>query len=146
MLLFKLDISKAFDSVSWSFLLNMLRFRGFGPKWRSWVAALFLTAETRVDLNGALGESFKPQKGLWQGDPLSPLLFVLVMDTMHSMLQQATTIGLIDKVNLRNRAPNISIYADNTVIFLKPLVHEVEAVKALLNLFGTATGLHIYFS
>jgi hypothetical protein len=123
MVLLKLDISKAFDSVSWSFLLDMLKHRGFGRRWRGWVSALLLTAETRIDINGTLSDPFKPMRGLRQGDPLSPLLFVLVMDTLHAMLQKAMSAGLLDKVNHWSRAPNNSLYADAAVIFFKPVHH-----------------------
>lgn len=64
MILLKLDILKAFDSVSWPFLLDLLQFRGFGPNWRRWVTALCLTAETRIDINGVLSDAFKPRRGL----------------------------------------------------------------------------------
>jgi hypothetical protein len=57
-LLFKVDIAKAFDSVSWPFLLSVLRQRGFGPRWTRWIALLLRIARTRVLINGYAGDAF----------------------------------------------------------------------------------------
>lgn len=141
MILLKLDITKAFDTVSWCFLLNLLRNRGFGSRWRSWIAALLLTSETRILLNGHESDSFKPARGLRQGDPLSPLLFVLVMDALQGLLAKATSWGLLAKLDTRRSIPNTSIYADDTIVFLQPIEREATVVNAILQLFGKATGL-----
>lgn len=141
MILLKLDITKAFDTVSWCFLLNLLRNRGFGSRWRSWIAALLLTSETRILLNGHESDSFKPARGLRQGNPLSPLLFVLVMDALQGLLAKATSWGLLAKLDTRRSIPNTSIYADDTIVFLQPIEREATAVNAILQLFGKATGL-----
>jgi hypothetical protein len=65
----KLDISKAFDSISWSFLLEVLENLGFNTKWRDWIAALFGTATSRVLINGQPTEEIKHERGLRQGIP-----------------------------------------------------------------------------
>jgi hypothetical protein len=78
-ILFKVDIAKAFDSISWLFLLSVLQQRGFGPRWIRWISMLFWMARTRVLVNGYAGDAFLHERGLWQGDPISPLLFVIAM-------------------------------------------------------------------
>jgi hypothetical protein len=95
MILLKLDISKAFDTVSWCFLLSMLKFRGFGPSWRRWLSMIFVTEKTSILINGVASNPFKPARGLRQGDPLSPLLFVLVMDSLQALVDQARTMHLL---------------------------------------------------
>ncbi|KAM0906408.1 hypothetical protein ACQ4PT_016772 [Festuca glaucescens] len=90
-LLLKIDVARAFDSVAWPSILSVLRQRGFGPRWIKWVLLLLRTATTRVLVNGSAGEAFRHARGLRQGDPLSPLLFVLAMDVLARMFE--VTIG-----------------------------------------------------
>jgi hypothetical protein len=76
-LFLKLDISKAFDSVSWAFLIEVLSHLGFGNIWRNLISNLLASSSTQVLLNGSPGLPIRHRRGLRQGDPLSPMLFVL---------------------------------------------------------------------
>jgi retron-type reverse transcriptase len=76
----KLDIQKAFDHINWKFLLYMLRRCGFGEKWVSWLAPCISSVRFFVLVNGSPSSFFSSYRGLKQGDPLSPLLFVVVME------------------------------------------------------------------
>lgn len=90
----KLDIAKAFDSVSWSFLLEILRHRVFGPRWISRVALMLSSSSTRVLINGAPGDQFWHARGLRQGDPSSPMFFVLVFNVLNAVFRLAEQSGL----------------------------------------------------
>lgn len=70
----KLEISRAFDSLAWPFLFEVLRAKGFRPKWLGWVSIPLKTASTKVVVNGIPGRSYVHARGLHQGDPISPLL------------------------------------------------------------------------
>ena len=72
-LLLKLNISKAFDTVSWEFLLQLLTFRGFSRAWCNLLSTLLLTSTTRIMVNGEFTEKLIHRRGLRQGYPLSPL-------------------------------------------------------------------------
>jgi hypothetical protein len=74
----KLDIEKAFDTVSWEFLLEILAARGFSLRWRNRIAILLATASTKIMISGSLTDTINHGRGLRQGDPLSPLLFDIV--------------------------------------------------------------------
>jgi hypothetical protein len=84
-ILFKADLSKAFDSVVWPFLLEILQCMGFSNTWWNWILDLLWSASTKVLLNGVLGQWISHACDLRQGDPLSPLLFVLVMETLNAL-------------------------------------------------------------
>jgi len=140
-ILLKLDISKAFDSVSWPFLLEVLQRRGFGRKWGDMISGLLGSSSTRVLLNGVPGEVLYHRRGLRQGDPLSPMLFILVMDVLNRLIEKASTEGLLQPISTRNIHHRVSLYADNVVLFLRPIATDLKMVDALLRLFGTSSGL-----
>ena len=112
-ILLKLDISKAFDSVSWLFLLEVLLKRGFGPKCCNLISRLLCSSSTRVLLNGVPGEVLYHQWGLRHGDPLSPMLFILAMDVLNSLFQKASDEGLLQPLSRRRINHRVSLYADD---------------------------------
>uniref|UniRef100_A0A8R7RAS2 Reverse transcriptase domain-containing protein n=1 Tax=Triticum urartu TaxID=4572 RepID=A0A8R7RAS2_TRIUA len=84
-LLFKLDIAKAFDSVSWEYLMELLQRMGFSSRWRDWIAMLLSSASSSILMNGEPGEKFWHRQGLRQGDPFSPLLFIIAIGPLHRL-------------------------------------------------------------
>jgi len=92
----KMDLEKAYDHVNWDFLLYMLRRCGFGGKWCSWIAQCISSAKFSVLVNGSPNGFFSSSRGLRQGDPLSPLLFVFVMEVLSRMITVAVNGGLLD--------------------------------------------------
>jgi exonuclease III len=142
----KLDIARAFDSVSWPMLLEVLRKLGFGPRFRELVAILFSTASTRVLLNGEPGPPIWHRRGLRQGDPLSPMLFVLYINTLNRVLAKAKELGVLRAIAPRELGTSVSLYADDVVIFCHPDATELRTVRAILALFGEASGLHTNFA
>lgn len=72
-LMLKLDIAKAFYSVSWPYLMDLLQWRGFEPRWREWIAILLGTSSSTLVLNGVGGSQIQHRCGVRQGDSLSPI-------------------------------------------------------------------------
>jgi hypothetical protein len=140
-ILLKLDITKAFDTVDWSFLLEVLRKMGFGHRILACICALLLTASTRVLLNGSPGSRVANRCGLRQGDPLSPQLFILVMEVLHHMLEKATQAGQLAPLAGTGLGQHTSIYADDVVAFIRPHVDDLRTFAAIVDDFGVASGL-----
>jgi hypothetical protein len=116
----KLDITKAFDSVSWPFLLEVLQHLGFGQIWRDILSGLLATSSTLVLLNGVSGGIIHHKRGLRQGDPLSPMLFILVMDILECIVAKADEEGQLQPLSSQPLHHRISLYADDTVLFFPP--------------------------
>uniref|UniRef100_A0A8R7V6C9 Reverse transcriptase domain-containing protein n=1 Tax=Triticum urartu TaxID=4572 RepID=A0A8R7V6C9_TRIUA len=144
-MLLKLDIARAFDCVSWPFLLQLLHLLGFGPRWREWISMLLSTASTRVLINGHPGPPIDHAHGLRQGDPVSPMLFTLVIDVLNSMLLRAVELGLLRRLTTCHAASSMSLYTDDVVIFCHPDSHDLAMVHRLLHVFGLASGMQTNF-
>jgi hypothetical protein len=80
------DIAKAFNSFTWPFLLEVLEFMGFPMIWHEWILALLSMASTRIILNGVPGDTIHHGHGLCQGDPLSPMMFLLIMEVLSTLI------------------------------------------------------------
>jgi hypothetical protein len=142
----KLDIARAFDSVSWAMLFEVLQKVGFGPRFRELVAILLSTASTRVLLNGEPGPPIWHRRGLRQGDPLSPMLFVLFINSLNKLLAKAKDLGVLKSIAPRELGTSVSLYADDVVIFCHPDEAELHTVREILALFGEASGLRTNYA
>ncbi|KAM0915236.1 hypothetical protein ACQ4PT_010999 [Festuca glaucescens] len=116
---------------------------GFSARWRDWISLLLSSATSAVLLNGTEGKPVRHRRGLRQGDPLSPLLFILALDPLQKILQAATNAGILSRLPIREAKLRTSLYADDAVLFLNPIRAEVDTVLRILHAFGQATGLRI---
>jgi hypothetical protein len=144
-LFIKLDITKAFDSVRWEYLLNLMAKLGFPTRWRDWIATLLFTSSSRILLNGVPSAPIKHGRGLRQGDPLSPLLFVLVIDPLQKLFDLATDLGYLSKLRGRAVTMRVSMYADDTAIFIRPTRQDIATLVDILKKFCDASGLKTNF-
>jgi hypothetical protein len=102
---------------------------------------LLATSSTQILLNGFPGELIRHRRGLRQGDPLSPMLFVLVMDVLSSLFRVSEEKQLLSSLEGAIVKSRLSLYADDVVLFVKPRVEELNCVKLILDCFGEASGL-----
>jgi hypothetical protein len=139
----KLDFAKTFDTVIWESLITIMQARGFDQLWCSWILNILSSSKSAVLVNGCPGNWINCKRGLRQGDPLSPYLFLLVADTLQTMLRSAPEI----KHPIDHAAPCVILqYADDTLIVLKGDCQAVQALKNVLDAFSDATGLRINYT
>jgi hypothetical protein len=128
MIFLKLDIAKAFDSVRWEYMLEVMQHLGFGQRWRDLICLLWANTSSRILLNGIPGRPIKHRRGLRQGDPLSPMLIILTMDPLQKLLDRATDHGLLSPVGADPIKMRISLYADDAALFVRPTVQDLTNV------------------
>ncbi|XP_071720759.1 uncharacterized protein [Rutidosis leptorrhynchoides] len=148
MLLFKVDFEKANDSVNWDYLIFMLKSLGFGNTWCDWIMGCLKSAKTSVLVNGSPTSEFEIKRGLRQGDPLSPFLFIIFMEGLHLASHRATQCNLIRGINVGKDNIHLShfLYADDFIIFSDWDIHELNRILIILEIFYLVSGLRINVS
>ncbi|GJS93266.1 RNA-directed DNA polymerase, eukaryota [Tanacetum coccineum] len=143
-LIFKIDFEKAFDSVRWDYLDAILANFGFGLKWRSWIQGCLNSAMGSIFVNGSKTSEFKFSKGLKQGDPLSPFLFILIMESLHLSFNNVVNVGLYNGIQI-DESLNLShlFYADDVIFVGKWNSSNLSTIVNVLKWFYLASGLTI---
>ena len=144
----KLDMEKAYDHVNWEALLYLLDRMGFGVKWCKWIRTCISTIQFSVLINGSPTDFFGSSRGLRQGDSLSPLLFLILMEVFSRMLRRVEGAGLIRGFNLEGRrdgGERVShlLFADDTILFCDADVEQILHIRLLLLSFQVVTGLKV---
>ena len=140
----KVDLRKAFDSIKWDFILSTLRAIQIPEIFISWIAECITTPTFSVSVNGVSGGYYKSTKGLRQGDPLSPYLFVLAMEVFSRLLSSRFDTGYI-AYHPKAEDINIShlIFADDVMIFFDGESASLHAITETLEDFSGWSGLHV---
>ncbi|GKF88208.1 putative RNA-directed DNA polymerase, eukaryota, reverse transcriptase zinc-binding domain protein [Tanacetum coccineum] len=94
-----------------------MRQMGFGEKWRKWMGACLASASISVMVNGSPSKEFKMERGLRQGDPLSPFLFLIVAEALQIAVLEACSKGVYKGITLADGGANLSLlqYADDAL-------------------------------
>lgn len=143
----KLDISKAYDRVEWAYLKAIMIRLGFNIRWVDLIMNCISSAEFSIIINGDKKGKFKSGRGLRQGDPLSPYLFLLVAEGLSHLIQKENRAGNISGFSCSN-GPVIShlLFADDSLIFCKAKETELLALKNILEIYESASGESINLS
>lgn len=131
----KLDMSKAYDRVEWSFLEKVLLAYGFDQHCVMKVMMLVTIVTYSYKVNGFTSSSITPQRGLRQGDSLSPFLFILVPDVLSLMINEAVGKGDLEGFKLAREAPTLThlMFADDSLLFAKATRKDVYCLMHILN-------------
>jgi ribonuclease HI len=138
----KIDITKAFDSLEWNFLLKVLKLYGFNETFCNWIHVILQSAYLSVSINGKSHGYFQCNRGVRQGDPLSPLLFCLAEDVLSRSISNLVSQGRLNLIKgTRNvTVPSHSFYADDLMIFCKGNIAGLRALKELFNRYALESG------
>ena len=135
--IFFLDFEKAFDSLELEYLFKVLDVMNFGPSFRNWIHTFNYNISSCVVNNRHASEFFSLQRGVKQGCPLSGLLFLLAVEPLANQIRINDSIkGL----KTGNKATKLSLYADDTTVFIRDDSAAVS-LFSLLEQFGTFFGL-----
>jgi hypothetical protein len=139
-LLLLIDFEKAFDSVEWHFIKNVLKVYNFGEEFIRWYSILYNQAESCVINNGHASKFFKLGRGCRQGDPISPYIFVLVIEPLAMSIKHNPKVkGII----IEQRQYLIGQYADDTFLLLDGNEDSLKAALETFKKFFRCSGLKI---
>jgi len=138
----KLDMSKAYDRVEWVYLEAMMRKMGFHEKWISLIMMCVSTVSYSVLINVEPKGKIIPSRGLRQGDPISPYLFLLCAEGLSAMLKKEEREGYIKGIAASRGAPSIShlLFADDSIVFCRAIVDECDRVVKVLEDYAASSG------
>lgn len=144
----KIDLEKAYDRIEWSFLNQLLAFLDFSHTITKLILHCISSAQLSLIWNGKVLPSFQPSHGLRQGDPLSPYLFVLCMETLAHRIQQACTLQLWKPIKFCRTGPELShvFYADDLLLMGEASEVQARTLKEVLVQFCRESGQRVNYS
>ncbi|GJY59135.1 RNA-directed DNA polymerase, eukaryota [Tanacetum coccineum] len=143
-MIFKVDFEKAYDSVRWDYLDDVLLKFGFGDRWRGWIQGCLKSSMGSVLVNGSPTTEFEFHKGLKQGDPLSPFLFILVMESLNLSFNRILNARLFSGITIGSSMQLSHLfYADDAVFVGEWKDSNLRTIVHVLRCFYLASGLRL---
>ncbi|GJU14825.1 putative RNA-directed DNA polymerase [Tanacetum coccineum] len=144
-LIFKVDFEKAYDSIEWGYLLEIMKRMGFGDRWCKWVIACLSSSSISILVNGSPTKEFVMERGVRQGDPLSPFLFILAAEGLNALMKEAVNNNIFNGVRVGADGVVVSHlqYADDTIIFREWSRENACILMNILKCFEEVAGLKI---
>ncbi|CAN1761157.1 Transposon TX1 uncharacterized 149 kDa protein [Linum perenne] len=144
-MMIKLDMKKAYDMVDWEGLDKIMRVMGFSDMWCNWINECIRTVQFSVMVNGAPTDNFKPSRGIRQGDPMSPFLFIILTNTLSFLIEKGISHGSLKGLKLNRRCPTLThvLFADDTILFGDASVAEAMHIQKTMETYANITGQSI---
>lgn len=141
----KLDMAKAYDRVEWDFLIGMMAKIGFAPLFCSWIKECVSTVSFSILINGNPTGLIRPHRGLRQGDPLSPFLFLICAEGFSMLIRRALEHRVIHGIKLSRNGTSLThlFFADDSVLFGRANVEEARGIADILKLYASGSGQEI---
>ena len=138
----KTDISKAYDCLEWSFLQDTMVHMGFNIKWINWIMKCVSSVTFSVLVNGSTHRFIKPSRGIRQGDPLSPYLFILCSEVLSHLLTNVTSVNKLKGMKISNTGPTINhlLFADDALFFCHAHPKSCSTIMEILTRYETVSG------
>jgi hypothetical protein len=149
LLLFKVDFEKAYDTKDWGYLDEVMILIGFSTLWWKWIKECIGTTSASVLVNGSLTVEFPLERGLRQGDPLSPFLFLLAAEGFHVLMESLAINNLFSGYQIGRSEPVVVShlqFVDDTLILGEKSWANVRVMRVVLLLFESLSGLKVNFS
>ncbi|KAL9667532.1 hypothetical protein QQ045_001893 [Rhodiola kirilowii] len=144
----KLDMSKAYDRIEWGFLEKMMLSLGFAREWVKKVMLCVVTVSYRVKINDHIIEIIPPRRGLRQGDPISPYLFLICAEWLNYAMKEYMELGLLDGFRICKGAPVVThlMFADDCMLFLKAKSESIRWIRDMLKRYEAISGQKINYT
>ncbi|KAH1097265.1 hypothetical protein J1N35_014186 [Gossypium stocksii] len=143
----KLNMSKAYDRVEWSFIKRVMSKLGFADGVIDLIIRYINSVQYSILINGEEGQSFRPTRGLRQGDSLSPYLFLFYGEGLSALMKLACQKGRICRANVSRASPSIThhMFADDCILFGKVSNRRISVPKEILKEYDVCSGQYINF-
>lgn len=142
----KIDLSKAYDRINWVYIRMLLTHLGFKYEFIRWIMGCISNVNFAILINGAATPFFKSFRGLRQGCPLSPLLFLLVAEGLSHLIRSAKREGAVKGLEVAvNMFITHLLFVDDILLFTNGSLNEIKELKNILDLFMKATGMQINY-
>ncbi|XP_009105597.2 uncharacterized protein LOC103831468 [Brassica rapa] len=138
----KTDMSKAYDRLEWEFIRLVLERLGFHSRWINWIMECVSTVTYSFLINGSPRGRVKPSRGIRQGDPLSPYIFILCSEVLSGLCNRAHETGLLAGIQVARGSPHVNhlLFADDTMFFTRANKASAAALKEILRQYEVASG------